>query len=112
MNILQKAFYFGVGLISLVGEKTTGTLDQLRQQTIKLAEELVKRGELTTDEARRFVDDVMDQAKPKSQTENPPTPRPIEILESDSEDEEIQRLKDTVKQLQSELAGLTKDNRS
>ncbi len=112
MNILQKAFYFGVGLISLVGEKTTGTLDQLRQQTVKLAEELVKRGELTTDEARRFVDEVMEQAKPKPQSEKPPVPRPIEILESDSEDAEIQRLKDTVKQLQNELAGLTENNRT
>ncbi len=104
MNILRKAFYFGVGLISLVGEKTTDTLEQLRQQASQLADELVKRGELTTEEARRFVEEVMEQATPQEQA--PPKPRPIEILESSSEDEEIQRLKDKVKQLQAELAGL------
>ncbi|MCA1904382.1 MAG: hypothetical protein CV045_02350 [Cyanobacteria bacterium M5B4] len=107
MNILQKVFYFGVGLISLAGEKTTSTLEQLRQQTVKLADELVRRGELTTEEARRFVDEVMDQAKPDR-----PQPRPIEILENTSEDEEIERLKQTVKQLQNELADLNRNANS
>ncbi|MFN3359986.1 MAG: phasin family protein [Pseudanabaenaceae cyanobacterium] len=110
MNILQKAFYLGVGLISLVGEKTSSTLDQLRQQASQLAEELVKRGEMTTEEARRFVDEVMDQAKQKPDSK-PPTPRPIEILDAPSEDEEIQQLKDRVKELQAELARL-KGNQS
>ncbi|MCS6958511.1 MAG: hypothetical protein RMK91_00475 [Pseudanabaenaceae cyanobacterium SKYGB_i_bin29] len=109
MNILQKAFYLGVGLLSLVGEKTSDTFEQLRQQASKLADELVKRGEMTTEEARRFVDEVMDQAKQKPDNK-PQAPRPIEILDAPSEDEEIQKLKDRVKELQAELARL-KENK-
>jgi hypothetical protein len=69
-NIVQKAFYLGVGLASYASEKAGGTLGELRVQAQKLADELVERGEMTTEEARKLVDDLMQQAQ--QQPVNPP----------------------------------------
>lgn len=62
-NIAQKAFYLGMGLASLATEKANATLAELRSQGSKLAEELVERGEMTAEEAKKFVDDLIAQAQ-------------------------------------------------
>jgi polyhydroxyalkanoate synthesis regulator phasin len=62
-DIVQKAFYLGIGIASYAGEKAGGKLAEVRSQVQKLADEMVARGEMTTDEGRRFVEDMM---KPKS----------------------------------------------
>ncbi len=62
-NIAQKAFYLGMGLASLATEKANATLTELRSQGSKLAEELVERGEMTAEEAKKFVDDLIAQAQ-------------------------------------------------
>lgn len=115
-DIVQKAFYLGVGLASFAGEKAGSTLAQLRTQAQKLADEMVERGEMTTEEARKFVDDIVNkaqqqqpQAEPKQQ---PAEPRRIEILDdeepsapkSDADD-----LRKQVEALQKELEQLQKD---
>jgi polyhydroxyalkanoate synthesis regulator phasin len=51
-DIVQKAFYLGVGLASYAGEKAGGKLAELRSQAQKLADEMVSRGEMTTEEAK------------------------------------------------------------
>jgi len=123
-DIVQKAFYLGVGLASYASEKATGKLAELRSQAQKLADELVAKGEMTADEAKRYVDDLMRQAQ------QPPTeansdrassePRRIEILSDDEENsttsttqtasegnvdqlrEQVQKLQDELRQLQRE----------
>ncbi len=126
-DIIQKAVYLGVGLAAYAGEKAGSKLSELRSQVQKLADEMVERGEMTTDEARRFVEDMMKQAQnPSSNINNPQEktssqPRQIEILE-DTEGESsnsqssnaggsqnVDNLRQQVLDLQEELRRLQRD---
>jgi polyhydroxyalkanoate synthesis regulator phasin len=85
-NLVQKAFYLGVGVASYAAEKAGSTLGELRSQAQKIADEMVARGEITADEAKRMVDDMVSQAQQPAPTSAPPTePRRIEILDEESE---------------------------
>jgi polyhydroxyalkanoate synthesis regulator phasin len=92
-NLIQKAVYLGVGLASYTTEKAAGTFAELKTQTYKLADELVQRGEMTTEEARQMVDEILSQANPSSVssgTKSPnasgtDAPRTIEISTEDDE---------------------------
>ena len=117
-DMVQKAFYLGVGLASYAGEKAGGTLGELRDQAQKLAAELVQRGEMSTEEARRFVEDVMQQGQTTVQESTTPAanenkePRRIEILEDDEEQpaqeqpDRVDRLRQQVDALKDELRRL------
>jgi polyhydroxyalkanoate synthesis regulator phasin len=121
-DILQKAVYLGVGLASYAGEKAGSKLTELRTEAQKLADELVKRGEMSTEEARRFVDDMVQQAQQQPPVEpagnkKPTEPRRIEIV---SEEEEVSpkdakevggvdKLREQVQNLQEELRRLKRD---
>lgn len=119
-DLVQKAFYLGVGLASYAGEKAGGKLAELRSQAQKLADEMVARGEMSTEEAKRFVEDLMKQAQQPSSTGSTTDttanePRRIEIL-SDDEDQPspsqpadesgVDRLREQVLKLQEELKRL------
>ncbi|BAZ54266.1 hypothetical protein NIES4103_69510 (plasmid) [Nostoc sp. NIES-4103] len=121
-DIVQKAFYLGVGLASYAGEKAGGKLAELRSQVQKLADEMVAKGEMNTEEARRFVEDMMRQAQQPqgsngtSEKTPPSEPRRIEILEEDEEPtvkesstENVDQLREQVLELQEELKRLQKD---
>ncbi|MDJ0694258.1 phasin family protein [Mastigocoleus sp. MO_188.B34] len=126
-DIIQKAVYLGVGLAAYAGEKAGSKLSELRSQVQKLADEMVERGEMTTDEARRFVEDMMKQAQNPSSTSNNPQektssqPRQIEILEdgegesSNSQNsnvggnQNVDNLRQQVLDLQEELRRLQRD---
>ncbi len=92
-DIVQKAFYLGVGIASFAGERAGQTLGELRQQAQKIADEMVARGELTAEEARRMVDEMVNRAQqtyptnPSSSSREPDAkePRRIEILSDDDE---------------------------
>lgn len=71
-DLVQKAVYLGVGLASYAGEKASKTLAELRTDAQKLADELVKRGEMTTEEARRFVEDTIQQVQKPGNEPTPP----------------------------------------
>ncbi len=120
-GIVQKAFYLGLGLATVAGEKAGETLGELRTQASKLADELVERGEMTTDEARKFVDDlVRNSQKPISESQNSSnpsgkdTPRSISIDDEDDDDDsnqtvsDVDSLKGKVQALQDELKRLQK----
>ena len=111
-------------MASYAGEKAGGTITELRAQVQKLADEMVARGEITTDEARRLVEEMMKQAQqsPTSdvtdQKTPPSEPRRIEIIEEDEEPttvkvtpptEDVDKLRDQVKQMQEELRKLQRD---
>ena len=119
-DIVQKAIYLGVGLASYAGEKAGGRIGELRSQVQKLADEMVSRGELTTEDARRIVEELMKQAQQPSPSapatkETPKEPRRIEILSDEDEKialkspPDVQDLRQQVLGLQEELRRLKRD---
>jgi polyhydroxyalkanoate synthesis regulator phasin len=117
-DLVQKAFYLGVGLASYAGEKTGGTLKDAREQAQKIVNELVERGELTAEEAQKLINNMMQQAQATAQTAATPTepptapppsgPRKIEILEDEptSEEKEAAALHQQVETLRQQLNDL------
>lgn len=119
-DIVQKAMYLGIGVASYAGEKAGEKLTELRSQVQKLADEMVARGEMNADEARRFVDDMVQRAQQQSATVSPseknqPTePRKIEILDDDEPaptqtTTAIDDMRQQVADLQEELRRLKKN---
>jgi polyhydroxyalkanoate synthesis regulator phasin len=120
-DIVQKAVFLGIGVASYAGEKAGEKLGELRSQLQKMADEMVERGEMTTEEARKFVDDMVKQAQ-----QNPPTtpnaptpltePRKIEILDDDTAStssnpppNNVEEMRRQVADLQEELRRLKRD---
>ena len=117
-DIVQKAFYLGVGLASFATEKAGVTLQELRAQAQKLADEMVARGEMTAEEARKYVDELVSQAQQADPTVSgsgdrdtqPHEPRRIEIIDEDDRSgesgENIDELRDELARLQEKLRQL------
>lgn len=114
-DIVKKALYLGVGIASYAGEKAGGKLAELQTQAQKLADELVARGEMSTEEGRRFVEDLIKQAQqpiPEGSTEPPKSePRRIEIISDEEEkaprqDRDVDAMRKQVEALQEELRNL------
>jgi polyhydroxyalkanoate synthesis regulator phasin len=86
-DIAKKAFYMGVGFTSYAQEKANDALKDLKVQAQKLAEEMAERGEMSTEEARKFVDDLVEQAQQATVSGNKQSaerePRRIEIVDED-----------------------------
>lgn len=122
-DLVQKALYLGVGIAAYAAEQAGSNLQELKVQAQKLADDLVVRGEMTTEEARRYVDDLVREAQgiPSSSSDDPQPrePRRIEIISEDEEgstppsatattktDTEIEALRKQVEALQAELRRL------
>jgi polyhydroxyalkanoate synthesis regulator phasin len=77
-DIVQKAFYLGVGLATAAGEQAGEKLSSIGIQAQKLTDEMVSKGEITTEEARKLVDEMIKSAQQQNlnQAQNPPTDRP------------------------------------
>lgn len=114
-DLMKKAVYLGVGLASLAGEKAGKTIEELREQAQRLAQEMVERGEITAEEARRYADDLVNKAQQSAAdvatTDNQPKePRRIEILTDDDEstqpDAKVDEMQQQVADLQAELRRL------
>lgn len=101
-NLLQKAFYLGIGVASYAVEKANDTFQELKQQAEKIAttpdfpqqlqkvaDDMVGKGKMTAEEARSFVDEIVKQSQNKTMKNNTSnqssSPRPIEII-TDEED--------------------------
>ncbi len=121
-NLVKKAFYLGVGFASYATEKASATLSELRVQAQKLADEMVERGELSTEEARKFVDNIIRQAQQENMPSSEGTdakekdrePRRIEILSEDEESSQkkadnVESLRQQVQSLQEELRRLKRE---
>jgi polyhydroxyalkanoate synthesis regulator phasin len=82
-DIVQKAFYLGVGLATAAGEQAGEKLSSIGIQAQKLADEMVAKGELTTEEARKLVDDMIKSAQQQnlSQAQSSNTARPTKTAE-------------------------------
>jgi polyhydroxyalkanoate synthesis regulator phasin len=112
-DLVQKAFYLGVGIASYAGEKAGDTLKDLRGQAQKLVDELVERGELTAEEAQQLINNMVQQAQQPSGevgSSAPPGPRRIEILEEDeaapTPGDEAEALRQQVETLRQQLEDL------
>ncbi|AFZ37691.1 hypothetical protein Sta7437_4218 [Stanieria cyanosphaera PCC 7437] len=119
-DLVKKAFYLGVGVASYAQEKAGATINELRSQAQKLADEMIARGELNTEEARKFVDDLVRQAQqdsvnPAQEDTKPKQPRQIEILSDEEENNQansqpkIDNLREQVESLQAELRRLKQE---
>lgn len=108
-DLVQKAFYLGVGAASYAGEKAGGTLKDLREQAQSVVNELVERGELTTEEAQQIFNKMMQRAQEGASTvAEPPreAPRRIEILDEDestAETQEAEALRQQVMAMRQQL---------
>ncbi|MGK7891986.1 MAG: phasin family protein [Leptolyngbyaceae cyanobacterium] len=118
-DVVQKAFYLGVGIASFAGEKAGENLAKLRSQAQKLADEMVERGELTTEEAKKMVDDMVKRAQGPGGTivdieateATTETPRNIEITDEEpsaSTDAKAEQLRKQVADLEEQLRQLKK----
>ncbi|MEM9087301.1 MAG: hypothetical protein AAGC93_01015 [Cyanobacteria bacterium P01_F01_bin.53] len=117
-NLVQKAFYLGVGIASYAGEKAGGALGDLRGQAQKLVDELVERGELTAEEAQKMMNDMVARAEAtaaaaeaSNSTEKPDdSPRQIQILDDSesmtAEERQAEALRKEVEALREELKKL------
>lgn len=119
-DIAKKAFYLGVGFASYAQEKASDTVKDLRVQAQKLAEEMIQRGEMNAEEARKFVDDLVEQAQqesiPNPKEPNSREPRKIEIVDEEEAKTETSAgqnnnpdLRQQVQSLQEELRRLRKE---
>ena len=117
-NLVQKAFYLGVGIASLAGEKAGGALGELKGQAQKLVDELVERGEITAEEAQAMMNDMVERAQQAAAVDvaatnassEPSGPRQIQILDdSDAlteEERQAEALRKEVDALKEELKRL------
>jgi polyhydroxyalkanoate synthesis regulator phasin len=115
-DFVQKAFYLGVGIAASAGEKAGEKLGDVRVQAQKLADEMVAKGEITTEEARKLVDNMLHSAQQAQVNsadrpeERPSQPRPIEIQEDDApsatEQQKAAEMRRQVEQMQAELERL------
>ena len=83
-DLVQKAVYLGIGVAAYAGEKAGTKLNELPAQLQKLADEFVDRGEMTAEEAKRFVDDLIQKAQKEADAQHPkaPTASPSEPASS------------------------------
>ena len=127
-DIVQKAFYLGVGAVAAAGEEAGSRFGKLRDQAQKLADELVAKGEMTTEEARKLVDELVRQAQQQQQVQsstdvnsvhsvnNPnPQPRQIEIISEDeasapTDEDHVDALRQQVQAMQDELRRLKRES--
>jgi polyhydroxyalkanoate synthesis regulator phasin len=132
-DLVQKAVYLGIGVASYAGEKAGERLQGLRDQVQKMADEMVERGEMNADEAKKFVDDMIKKAQQQPGAPNPTEtapPKSIEITdetdgdrpkqnspvetaeaksdEAKSDDIDIETMRRQVQELQDELRRLRK----
>ncbi|MGI8935373.1 MAG: phasin family protein [Phormidesmis sp.] len=122
-NLVQKAFYLGVGIASYAGEKAGGVLGDLRGQAQKLVDELVERGEITAEEAQKMMNDMVERAQanaeaemntasqtPASSSPQPEGPRQIQILDDSesltAEERQAEAMRQEVEALRGELKKL------
>lgn len=111
-DLVQKAFYLGIGAASYAGEKAGDTLKDLREQTQGLVAELVERGELTAEEAQQMLNKMMQRAQENATAvsdEADSAPRRIEILEDEeasAEAREAEALRKQVEAMRQQLDDL------
>ncbi|MBR8831834.1 MAG: hypothetical protein N5P05_002183 [Chroococcopsis gigantea SAG 12.99] len=117
-DLVQKAVFLGMGIAGYAAERAGTNLQELRAQAQKVADEMIARGEMNVEEARKYVDELLRQAQqqtvttPDNPTHDYQEPRRIEIVEDepDSTPSESEILEGKVRDLQEQLRKLQRDN--
>ncbi|MEY2984937.1 MAG: hypothetical protein RLZZ568_1554 [Cyanobacteriota bacterium] len=87
-DLVKKALYLGVGIATYAAEQANTNLRELTLKAQKLADSLVERGEMSAEEARRYVDELIREAQGEGSVqgaEDSRTPRRIEIVADEAE---------------------------
>ncbi|MEM7649974.1 MAG: hypothetical protein AAF283_12400 [Cyanobacteria bacterium P01_A01_bin.70] len=112
-DLVQKAFYLGMGAASYAGERAGSTLKDLREQTQTVVNELVERGELSAEEAQQLINKMMQRAQESVTTtatvSHQDEPRRIEIVDDDettAEAREADALRQQVESMRQQLEAL------
>lgn len=110
-DLVQKALYLGVGIASYAAEKAGTNLQELRVQAQRLADELVERGEMNIEEARRYVDELVREAQNLPNSEATASekrePRRIEIVfDEEAEPQPNPEVSPTVEQMRQQVEAL------
>jgi polyhydroxyalkanoate synthesis regulator phasin len=119
-SLVQKAVYLGIGIADYAAEKARVNIKEIREQAFKLADEMVERGEMSVEEARKYVDEIIQQAQQhqvqQSEDNTSKEPRLIEIIAEEEEEppkskqvEEVEDLRKQLESLQEELRNLKKN---
>lgn len=111
-DIVKKALYLGVGLASYAGEQANQQLREIQARAQTLADEMVRRGEMSTEEARQWLESLIHPGMPP----NPPStassnPAASKILAPGPEKEptpthEVEDLRRQVQELEAEVQRL------
>jgi polyhydroxyalkanoate synthesis regulator phasin len=117
-DIVQKAFYLGVGLATAAGEQAGEKFSSIGVQAQKLADEMVSKGEITTEEARKLVDDMvksaqqqnLNQAKTNNaeRAQKSNEPRRIEIV-SDGESQSSSQSPENISEMRKQVEALQEE---
>ncbi len=78
-DLVQKTFYFGVGVASLAAEETTKNLKVLGEQAQKIANELIDEGKIACEKISQDFDNVVGTENLGCQQQNV-SPQPSEKL--------------------------------
>lgn len=111
-DFVKKAFYLGVGVASYAGEQAGQKVAEIQERAQQLADEMIKRGEMSTEEANRWLNQFSDAPTQVSVEEvpYPDQPQAIELITDDQEESpssaESKSLHDQVSDLEDELRRL------
>ncbi len=112
-DLVKKAFYLGVGAVSYAGEQANDQLAGLQKRAQELADEMIRRGEMTTEESRQWLESLSNQGQ--TPTSQPPKdsysgqPQVIDVQVEDEPDESANDLHQQVQDLQDEFRRLQND---
>lgn len=112
-KIVKNAFYMGLGIAAYAQEKAGDTLVKVRSQAQKLADEMIARGEMNVEEARKFVDDIVRQAQQDvvQKSEESTTSKEPRVIEIISEEEPEKPKSDSADDLKEQIASLQEELR-
>ncbi|MGB5592756.1 MAG: hypothetical protein WBM32_22140 [Crocosphaera sp.] len=111
-QMLQQTFLVGVGVTAELletlqdAQKRNQTLSTLQKDIARKTQEWAQKGEITEQEARRFVDQWLSQQK------NPTTPKDSSPTTKKNVESEIQQLTKKIIILRKELEDLRKKDKS
>jgi polyhydroxyalkanoate synthesis regulator phasin len=112
-DLVKKAFYLGVGAVSYAGEQANDQLSGLQKRAQELADEMIRRGEMTTEESRQWLESLSNQGQ--SPGANAPKdyysgqPQVIDVQIEDEPDEVANDLHQQVQNLEGEFRRLQDD---
>jgi polyhydroxyalkanoate synthesis regulator phasin len=107
-DLVKKAFYLGVGAISYAGEQANDQFSDLQKRAQDLADEMIRRGEMTTEESRHWLETLTGQTpSPKPpQSSYSGQPQVIDVQIEDEPDsasdlqKQVQDLEDEFRRIQ------------